>query len=381
MNVAKGILSLSLAVAALTGCATAHSQDKTVVISDNVAIKSSMDDAEVAISKPQDITLTESVTYSEMLGIHNDQLYFNRKDGLAKTSLTTGQTFQVKGRPFQEMSKDGRRAFYVDDAGIYVYHVDTDKIVRVADSTTNSVTFADPKGEYIAYFDSTDLSYVFIHTVTFEKKKVDMQVQFPVSVYSIAGGTVYKDKIYMSFQHPEEGTAIYKLSANQKELILSFPHKEDRMVQFHIINDQLLVFNGTYNEESGIFFYEIDKQVVQKVVSGGKTTEGIWLPFYSISPDGTKILFDESAPEDGHFYTNVYLANIAGNQLSKSIRIIERAQFPAVISMLAHWKADSSAFYIPKSKQLGEGYSNETITHLSKYEIDKIKPKNETTGD
>jgi hypothetical protein len=276
--------------------------------------------------------------------------------------------------PIKEMSKNGSRALSVNSQGIFVYDVEADKSVKLTGPTDHDVTFADPKGDYISYWDSIRLSYVFIHTSSLEKKEVAMGKLFNLRDFSINEASIHNHFIYLSVHQPKQGNAIYKITpANKKELVLSLPQKEDRIVRFDIINDNLLVFNGTYNEESGIFFYQMDKQVVNKVVSGGKTTEGTWTPFYSISPDGTKLLFDESAPEGSKFYTNVYIAHIESNQLTRSIRIIEKAELPAVIDLLAYWKVDSSAFYILRSSKLGNGYSDEKVEYLSKYEIDQIK--------
>lgn len=377
MKIVKGLIGLSLAATTLTGCnfmGTAHSEDKTVIVSDDVALSSTMDDAEVAISKPQEIELTEQITYSELLGIRNDQLYFNKDKALYKSGLNPQQSLLIKDGPMQEMSKDASRGLYTNDEGIFVYHVDTNETVKVAGPTNNNVSFADRKGEFVSYLDSSTLSYVFIHTSSLEKKEVDMQKLFNIKDFMIKEGKMYNDSMYMLFNQLDEGDAIYKLSPeNKKELVLAMQHEEDRIAHFEIVNDNLLVFNGTYNEESGIFFYNMKEQIVNKVVSGATNSEGTWTPFFSISPDGTKMLFDESAPENGSFYNNVYIATIEGNQLTKSIRIMEKVQLPAVIALLAHWRDDSSAFYIPKSRLLNGGYSEEIIRHLSVYEIDQIK--------
>ncbi|MHC0039671.1 hypothetical protein [Pseudoneobacillus sp. C159] len=376
MNITKGIIGLSLAVVTLTGCGVVHGQDKTVIVSDNVAVRSSMDDAEVAVSKPLEINLKERMTYRELLGISNDQIYFTKNEGLFKTDLTSGKSVYIHDMPIKELSKDGSRALSVNSQGIFVYDVEGDKSIKLAGPTDYDVTFADPKGEYISYFDFNRSSYVFIHTSSTETKEVAMAKLFTLKDFSFNKASIRNNAIYLSVHQPKEGNAIYKITPdNKKELVLSLPHKEDQIARFDIIHDNLLVFNGTYNEESGIFFYRMDKQVIHKVVSGGKTSEGIWTPFYSISPDGSRMLFDESAPEGGKFYTNVYIANIEANQLTRSIRIIEKAELPAVIDLLAYWKGDSSAFYIPRSKKSISGYSDEIIEYLSKFEIDQIKAK------
>jgi hypothetical protein len=374
MKITKGIICLSLAIVTLTGCGVVQGQDKTVIVSDNVAMRSSMDDAEVAVSKPQDIMVKEQMTYRDLLGIWDDQIYFTKNEGLVRTDITSGKSVPVHNMPIKEMSKDGSKALSVNSQGIYVYDVIADKKVKLAGPTDYDVTFADPTGDYIAYWDSIRLSYVFIQTSSLDKKEVALSKLFNLKDFSFHKASIHHHFIYLSVHQPKEGNAIYKITPdNRKELVLSLPHKDDRIVRFDIINENLLVFNGTYNEESGIFFYQMDKQVVNKVVSGGKTAEGTWTPFYSISPDGTKMLFDESAPEGEKFYTNVYIANIEANQLTRSIRIIEKAELPAVIDLLAYWKDDSSAFYIIRSKQLGNGYSDERVEYLSKYEMDQIK--------
>ncbi|QOR67858.1 hypothetical protein IM538_06915 [Cytobacillus suaedae] len=205
-----------------------------------------------------------------------------------------------------------------------------------------------------------------------------MDKLFTLKDFMIKEGKIHNDFVYLLINELKEGDALYRLTAdNKKELVLPIEHKEDRIARFEIINDNLLVFNGTYNEESGIFIYNMEEKIVNKVVSGGTDSEGTWTPFFSISPDGTKMLFDESVIEGKYSHNNVYIANIEGNRLSGSIRIIEKAQLPAVIAILAHWKDDSSAFYIPNPRPLNAGYmggySEEYIKQLSVYEINQIK--------
>ena len=62
MKVVKGIIGVTLALSVLAGCnmlENVNSEGRTVVISDDVALKSVIDDAKVAVSKPEQINLQQ----------------------------------------------------------------------------------------------------------------------------------------------------------------------------------------------------------------------------------------------------------------------------------------------------------------------------------
>ncbi|HYK71657.1 MAG TPA: hypothetical protein VEV44_00790 [Pseudoneobacillus sp.] len=378
MKLVNGLIGATLVVT-LTGCnliGTAQGKVKTVVIDDDVALHSTMDDTDVAISKSERIALSEKITYDNLLRINNDEMFYTKDHSFYKTDISNQKQTLLKELSVREVSRDASRALIMNNDGVFVYNLESDKIVKVSQPMDSDFSFADPKGKYISFHNFDKSNYVFINTTTLKKTELNYKKLFNLKDVSLSNAIAYNDLFYISSQSPKDGYAIYKLSTDhQKELVLQLPHQNDHIAYFEFLNDQTIIFNGSYNEESGIFIYDLEKQVVTKVVSGGVDSEGTWTPFYSISPDGTKILFDTVVHEDDKFFNNIYLANIEGNKLSKSIQIIEKAQLPAVISLMAHWSEDSSTFYIPGSNKGTTVYSNEAIDFISIYVLDKIKVK------
>lgn len=163
----------------------------------------------------------------------------------------------------------------------------------------------------------------------------------------------------MAAHSKKDGYGIYELSFDhQKKAIVQFPSKKqssDTLTGFDLINGgKTVIFNGTYDGEPGIFFYDVDKKTLTKVVSGGVDKEGQWAPFYSLSPDGTKIVFGNIARDKDTVKNDVYVADVTGGGLSQAIRIMENVKMPAVISLMAHWSDDSGKLYIKMPASTGD---------------------------
>ncbi|RXI98616.1 hypothetical protein DS745_20080 [Anaerobacillus alkaliphilus] len=379
MKIVTGILGITIALSTLSGCQLmdrVNSEGKTVIVYDNVASQSTMADAEVAVSQAVQVALREKVTYGELLKITKDELLITKENWLYQSNLSNEKTSKITDLQAKQLSKDGTKVLSVMNNEAIVYNFKTEESVRIATSTNavGDITFADPSGKYITYYDFNTSHYVFVDTETQEKTTLNYKELFNLENSSFGSPKMYDGALYFSFYNQKEGNAIYRLSLDsKKDLVLSFPHEQDSIWQFELLNEDILIFNGVYNNEPGIFLYDIANEEVNKVVSGGRDSEGTWTPSYSVSPDGTKLLFDTIVYENDEHLNNVYIATLEGNQLLRSIRIMEKVETPAVIQVLAHWDEDSNAFYIPMSTNNQPGYSDKEIDFISIYEIDKIK--------
>ncbi|OLO29006.1 hypothetical protein BTR23_16660 [Alkalihalophilus pseudofirmus] len=380
MKLVKGFLGVSLAVSLVTGCNTegkAQGEGKTVVVSEDVIHESNIADAKVAVSQPEQIELTEKVTYGELLKIADQQLYFTRDEALYATNLPDVNPAFIANMAAKELSKDGQKALSAENNIAYVLTLNSGEKKKVAelDESIGDVSFADPHGQYIFYYEFGPSNLVRIDTNTLEKKIYDFNELFnsPES-FSFKGGTIYNKEVYLATHVQDEGTVLYKLLPdNQVEAVITLKNINDNIFEFEFIHDDLIVFNGIYDEEPGIFFYDLNTKEANRVVSGGTTSEGTWIPSYSLSPDRTKMLFNIILHKENKVVDNVFIATIENKQLSKSIQIMQNADLPAVIKILAHWHEDSSAFSIPRSTSSEIGYSDLNIDYISVYEIEKIK--------
>ncbi|MEB1808499.1 MAG: DUF5050 domain-containing protein [Bacillaceae bacterium] len=380
MKVVKGILGVTLAVSVLAGCNTqgnVQGEGKTVIVSEDVVLESIISDAKVAVSQPEQITLKERITYGELLKIDNEKLYYTRENALFSTNIDGANPTLIEDIAAKQLSRNGKKAISVENNSAYVVTLETGKKKKIAELEENhgDVSFADPDGEYLSYYEFTDSNLVLINTDTTEKTLYDFNQLFnSPRNFSFHSGTIHNQDVYLATHIQDEGSALYKLSAdNQVEKVITLKNINDNIFDFEFLHDDLLVFNGIYDEEPGIFFYDLNKKAVTKVVSGGTSSEGTWIPSYSISPDGTKLLFNTILHKGDQFLDNVFIASIENNQLSKSIQIIQNAELPAVIKLLAHWNEDSSAFYIPRSDSSEIGYGDLKIDYISVYELDKIE--------
>lgn len=80
---------------------------------------------------------------------------------------------------------------------------------------------------------------------------------------------VYQDKVYVAAHNKKDGYGIYEVSLDgQKKTIVQFPSKKqssDTLAGFDLINGgKTVIFNGTYDGEPGIFFYDAIKRLSRK---------------------------------------------------------------------------------------------------------------------
>lgn len=132
---------------------------------------------------------------------------------------------------------------------------------------------------------------------------------------------------------------IYKLDIDnpeKPELLAKFPREEDGIAfGFDILDDNKILFSGTYNDETGIFLYDIAKSSTIKLVSGGQSEEGEWCPDYNVSPDKTKLLygFPGSTPNKSH----VYIAKLSDGKLLSKLCLLENADLQTIVSLASFW--------------------------------------------
>lgn len=357
-------LGMMLAGAALAGCAFKEHPAKTdsvVILSQDVLQQSIIEDKTVKMPQSHEISLQQSIGYRDILAIDGQNILFHKGHALYTMDMNGSNPRLLANLDVKEASRDGKKVMYLDKDQYFLYDLKSKskKPLIKKQGQAGEPYFADEKGEYVSYFDFKHSNLNVIDTQTSETHALDFKKLFTLENFMLQDVKVYQGKVYVAAYSKKDGYGIYELSFDhQKKAIVQFPSKKqssDTLAGFDLINGgKTVIFNGTYDGEPGIFFYDVDKKTLTKVVSGGVDKEGQWAPFYSLSPDGTKIVFGNIARDKDTVKNDVYVADVTGGGLSQAIRIMENVKMPAVISLMAHWSDDSGKLYIKMPVSTGD---------------------------
>ncbi|MDI3480761.1 MAG: hypothetical protein PWQ97_416 [Tepidanaerobacteraceae bacterium] len=357
-------LCIMFAAAGLAGCAFREypaRADSMVILSQDVLRQSTIEDKTVKVPQTREISLQQSIGYRDILAIDGQHILY-RKDHVLYTVDMNGLNPQLLANlDVNEASRDGKKVMYLDKDQYFVYDLKSKSKTPLIkkQGQDGEPYFADEKGGYVSYFDFKHSNLNVIDTQTSETHALDFKKLFTLENFMLEDVKIYMDKVYVATHSKKDGYGIYELSFDgQKKAIVQYPPEKqdsDTLAGFDLINGgKTVIFNGTYDDESGIFFYDVDKKSLTKVISGGLDKEGQWTPFYSLSPDGTKIVFDNIVRDKDTVKNDIYVADITDGGLSQAIRIMENVKMPAVISLMAHWSDDSSKLYIKMPSSGGD---------------------------
>lgn len=358
-------LCITLA-ASIAGCAFkgwSARADSTVILSQDVLRQSTLEDRTVKMPQSREISLQQPTEYGDIMAIDGQHILY-RKDHALYTMDMNGTNPQLLAKlDASEASRDGKKVMCLEKDQYFVYDLKSKSKTPLIkkQNQDGEPYFVDEKGEYVSYFDFKHSNLNIIDTRTSETHALDFKKLFTLENFMLEDVKVYQDRVYVAAHTKKDGYGIYELSFDgHKKAIVKYPPEKqdsDTLAGFDLIcGGKTVIFNGTYDDESGIFFYDVDKKSLTKVISGGSDKEGQWTPFYSLSPDGTKIVFENILRDKNSVKSDIYVADITDGGLSQAIRIMENANMPAVISLMAHWSDDSSKLYIKMpSSQDGSG--------------------------
>lgn len=340
----------------LTGCTFNKyfaSDEPTVVLSKDVLKESNIADKVTKVPKISEITLPEDITYKDIirdvLAINGEYVLYHKDRLLYKMDLVNKKVEPIASLDIKYASSDGSKILYIDNNNYYLYDL-TNNLQKPLNINKNmEVTFADRRGKYVSYYDNKNI--VVINTVTGVKHSINMSKNFTLENFMLMGAKVYYDKLYVAIHTHKDGLGIYRLGYNgEKTTVLKFPYKfndTDSLAEYDLLdNGNTLVFNGEYGGDPGIYFYDITKKTIKKVLSGGKNKEGSWIPFYSLSPNGEKIAIDIPYKGNNKDYYGIYVANISKGTLSQAIHIMDNTNMPSAIEAVSNWSNNSSKLYI-----------------------------------
>lgn len=349
----QGLAILTLASMVAAGCSLTGkaNMQETVTINDNVQLESSLADSSLAVIHEKTIPLPIKADYT---GFHGDKVYYNQNDGTHLINAETLVKSKLADKPFFALSENGNRALSLVDEKIYVldFEANTEKLIGQGDRTeTYLYYFADAEGKEVIHVESGEKLTVQVFDVdSLEVATWDLSDQFELNGFTLTSIKRDSDGIYVAAESLKNGYGLYHLDHSGKAKTVSSLENIESLATYDFIEPNKIIFNDIYKGKSGIFIMDLLTNEVTQLVAGGKDEEGIWVPFYKLSPDHSKILFDTPVQVGNEYKTNVYMAELVNNQLANTVRIMENADLFAVISLTGFWSPNSKTAYISTSK-------------------------------
>jgi len=265
------------------------------------------------------------------------------------------------------LSKDSNKVSYVENNNLYIYDFQKQASILLKKDLDkedpSAGNFGDQEGKYFCKIKfpvkgGFDLS--IMNTEDKSTKVIELGTLFEIINFELSPNIkVHDGNVYVLIASEKE-KGIYIIDSNKKRQDVIVLHgKNDLISNYDLVdNGKSIVFAGTYNNDSGVFLYNIEKKTMKKLMSGGTDKEGQWSPSYNLSPMQDKILFDEPSQDNGsRFITNVYAAQLIENQISKKIKFREnQGEMAAVIYFNANWINDTKFMigrYLKDKEKLG----------------------------
>ncbi|MBY0122788.1 hypothetical protein [Bacillus sp. S/N-304-OC-R1] len=347
----QGLAVITLVGFVAAGCSLTGKADmqKTVTINDNVQLESSLADSSLAVTHEKSVKLPIKADYT---GFHGDKIYFNQDGGAHLINTETLVKKKLADKPFFAVSENGNRALSLVNQKIYVLDFQTNSEKLIGHGTeTYPYYFADADGKEVIHVESGEQIKVHVMNVdTSEAKTWEMNKWFETNNFTLTSVKKDENGIYVAAQSKEHGKGLYHLDYNDKLKVISTLADINSMDYYDFIGPNQIIFSDLYKGKSGVFLMNLQSNEVTQLVAGGKDEEGIWVPFYKLSPDHSKILFDTPVQVENEYKTNVYMAELENNKIKNTVRILENADLYAVISLTGSWSANSKTAYISTSK-------------------------------
>lgn len=360
----KGILVLTFAGIMMAGCTLQGDAEtqKTIIINEDVQLESSLADSKLEISQEK-VKVEKNANYTNLRG---NKLYFNENETTNVFDVATKENRKLADRSFYSISESGDRALSIDGEKIYAIDLHTGKEQLVGEGDESQYTFADHKGDDIVHiYGESDHMVELINLETNDVKSWDLRESFKLNDFSLMSVYKAKEGIYVLANSQDDGQGVYLVEDNGNVTpVVTMTENDSTFTDFYVLQNGSMIFNGMYKDKSGVFLLDQASSQIQQLVAGGKDEEGIWVPFYKLSPDESKILFDTPVQVEGGYKTNVYMAELINGKLVNTIRILENADLYAVISLTSSWSDDSKTAYVATSIDHSEAVDSIEVFHV-----------------
>ncbi|MDQ0176677.1 TolB-like translocation protein [Bacillus chungangensis] len=349
--------ALILASSLTTGCSlnSEAQAQQTIVMNDDVQLDSLLADSTLQLTRKEDFVIDDAISYRDVMGIYQNQLYYNEDSTIYTLDLQTKETTKLADKekidleehlPAKKMftfSSDGIKILLQEDGNVYVQNIINGEKKLVDKGVVKDFFFLDNQGYDVGIMDS-DANLRVIDTAANDTSSYDLS---HLEITSISNVKKVGNNVYLHVQTQKDGMMIYKIPSKGKpEALLAFSGEKDTLATFDVLRNGDIIFAGSYDGKGAIYYFDVNKNEVKQLISGGTDSEGDWIPFYQLSPDEQKILFDMPVHVQEEYKSNVYMAELKDKQLTNSTIIMEKADLPAVISFTGFWRSDSHIAYV-----------------------------------
>ena len=345
-----GVAVLTVASILVAGCSLSGEANtkKTITINEDVQLDSSLADSTLAVAHQSTIPVSEKADYK---GFQGDNIYYNKNGATHLFNILTQETTKLADEEFFTLSDNGNRALSQIDDKMYVLDFVTNTKKIIGEGTKDDlIYFADADGKEVLNVNYWKLQVQVINVDSSEVATWDLTNIFKLDSFELNSVKKDEEGIYVTGDSIENGYGVYHLNKEGEMKTISNLTNIESMDQFDFIDSNKIIFNDTYKGKTGIYLLDLKSNEVTQLVAGGKSDEGIWTPFYKLSPDHSKILFDTPVQVGNTYKSNVYMAELVNDQLVNAVRIMEQADLGSVIMYSGHWSSDSKTAYISTSK-------------------------------
>ena len=343
----QGIAVLTISSMIAAGCTlNGDASSKTVTISEDVKLESALTDGSIIAKHDGSIPIDVEVNYT---GFKGNNLFYNQNKATYHLDLETMKKEKIADEPFYLLSENGKRALSLVNEKFYVLDFQTNTKQFIGTGSEEYMTyFGDEEGSTVIQIIDKESDMVIEKTnlATEQKTSWTISDMFEWDGLSISSFQTSSNGVYIVGNSLQEGYGFYHLTENGEMEQLSPLEKIDSIDRYHFLDEETIIFNDTYNGKSGIYTLNLKTEQVTQLVAGGEDEEGIWIPFYKLSPDKSKILFDAPVQVGKEYKTNVYIAELVNGKVSNPSLIMQNADLYAVISHTGYWSQDSNTVYI-----------------------------------
>lgn len=361
----QGILALMISSTIAAGCSLkADATPKTVTISEDVKLESSLTDSNIIAAHEGSIPIDEKVQYT---GFKGNQLYFNEKKATYQLDLTTMKKEKVADKPFYLLSEDGKQALSLVDEKFYVLDFEKQTKLFIGNGSNEYETyFGDEEGSTVIQVIRKKDKLIVEKTNLSTEEKTAWTITDIFEWDSLLASTFQTSStgLYVVGKSIKEGFGFYHVTESGEIEQLSLLENIDSIDGYQFIDEETIIFNDSYKGKTGVYTLNLTTEQVTQLVAGGEDEEGIWTPFYKLSPDKTKMLFDTPVQVGDGYKGNVYIAELAKGQISNPSLIMQNADLYAVISYTGYWSEDSNSVFISTTAP-----GNETIDTVEVFQI------------
>lgn len=262
-----------------------------------------------------------------------------------------------KNQNFYDLSGDLSKILYSVDNDLFTFDITTktNEKIKSLESGDDAFSFADFTGTKVFYYNYEKSSFNVKNLKTKDIKSLDIT---PLKDFGFSHdpiSTPDNNNLYFA-ANIGKNNGIYKLNTTtmdefRPELLLS-KSNDGVITQFDFLDANTLLFSGDYNNKSGIYIYNLEKESITQLLEGfTDKEEGNRAVFYKLSKDKSKLLFDTVGTEIN--LANIYLATLENNSLSAEKLLYKDSNFHSAISISAWWSPDNTSFLINEAKDEG----------------------------